>query len=248
MITDSKCIADEFNDFFVNVGPNLAAKINSTGKSFYDYLKNPMDSCMFMKPIVETEIIQIISKFKQNKSAGHDDIGNLIIKKVAKEIALPLTIIFNESFSTGIVPENLKIAKVTPIYKKDDAEEFSNYRPVSILPCFSKILERLVFNRCIQYIDTHNILNKQQYDFRANHSTYMAVMQLIDKINNAVEEKKSSIGIFLDLSKAFNTIDHNILLYKMDYYGFRGIVYEWFKSYLSNRKQYVNVNSNRSGL
>ena len=81
MITDSKCIADEFNDFFVNVGPNLAAKINSTGKSFYDYLKNPMDSCMFMKPIVETEIIQIISKFKQNKSAGHDDIGNLIIKQ-----------------------------------------------------------------------------------------------------------------------------------------------------------------------
>ena len=76
----------------------------------------------------------------------------------------------------------------------------------------------------------------------------MAVMQLIDKINNAVEEKKSSTGIFLDLSKAFDTIDHNILLYKMDYYGFSGIVYEWFKSYLSNRKQYVNVNSNRSGL
>ena len=82
---------------------------------------------MFMAPIVETEIIQIISKFKQNKSAGHDDIGNLIIKKVAKEIALPLTIIFNESFSAGFVPENLRIAKVIPIYKKDDAEEFSNY-------------------------------------------------------------------------------------------------------------------------
>ena len=114
--------------------------------------KNPMDNCMLMKPIVETEIIQIINKFKQNKSAGHDDIVNIIIKKVAKEIALPLTIIFNELFSAGIVPENLKIAKVIPIYKKDDAEEFSNYRPVSTLPCFSKILERLVFNRCIQYI------------------------------------------------------------------------------------------------
>ena len=97
MMTYSKCIADEFNDFFVNVGPNLAAKINSTGKSFYDYLKNPMNSCMFMKPIVETKIIQIITKFKQNKSAGHDDVGNLLIKRVAKEITLPLTIIFNES-------------------------------------------------------------------------------------------------------------------------------------------------------
>ena len=106
-----------------------------------------MDSCMFMKPIVESEIIQIISKSKQNNlSAGHDDIKNRIIKKVDKELALPLTIIFNESFSAGIVPENHKIAKVIPIYKKDDAEEFSNYRPVSILPCFSKLLESLVFN------------------------------------------------------------------------------------------------------
>ena len=96
--------------------------------------------------------------------------------------------------------------------------------------------------------ETHNILNKQQYGFRASHSTYMAVTQLIDKINNGVEKKKSSIGIFLDLSKAFDTIDHNILLYKMDYYGFRGIVYEWFKNYLSNRKQYVNVNCSRSYL
>ena len=96
-----------------------------------------MDSCMFMKAIVETEIIEIISEFKQNKSAGHH-IGNLSIKTVAKEIALPQTIIFNESFSAGIVPGNLKIAKVIPIYKKDDAEEFSNYRPVSIRPCFFK--------------------------------------------------------------------------------------------------------------
>ena len=91
---------------------------------------------------------------------------------------------------------------------------------------FFKILERLVFNRCIQYFDTHNILNKQQYGFRANHSTFMTVMQLIDKINHAVEGKKSSIGMFLDILRAFDTIDHNILLYKMDYYGFRGIVYE----------------------
>ena len=125
-----------------------------------------------MKPIVERDILKIIDKFKQNKSAGNDNIGNYIIKRVASEIVKPLTCIFNLSISTGIVPEKLKIAKVIPIYKKQDAEVFSNYRPVSLLPCFSKILERLVFDKCMDYIDLGKILNDKQFGFRSNHSTY----------------------------------------------------------------------------
>ena len=128
---------------------------------------------MFMKPIVELEIMKIVDQLKPNKRAGHDKIGNFVIKKV---IVRPLTCIFNLSLSTGIVPENLKVAKVIPIYKKDDAAVFSNYRLVSLLPCFSKILERLVFNRCVDYINTHEILNDKQFDFRQKHSTYMAIV------------------------------------------------------------------------
>jgi len=144
IITNPQHICNHFNDFFVNVGPELASKIHHSGKDYFDYLNyaNVTTNSMYFKPIVEKEIVKIIGKFNPNKSAGHDNIGNYIIKNVAPEIAKPLAMIFNLSISTGIVPENLKKAKVIPIYKKEDSEVFSNYRPVSILPCFSKVLER----------------------------------------------------------------------------------------------------------
>jgi hypothetical protein len=248
IITDPTVISNEFNDFFVNVGPKLASQIHNSGKNYYDYLRAPCQKSIFMKPITESEILKIINKFDKNKSAGHDDIGNLIVKRVANEIVQPLTAIFNLSLSTGHVPQQLKIAKVVPIYKKDAAEIMSNYRPISLLPCFSKVLERLVFNRSIQFLNSNNILNEKQFGFRANHSTSMAIMQLVDKINTAVEHNETTIGVYLDLSKAFDTIDHHILLHKLEHYGFRGIVYNWFKSYLDNRKQYVNFNNNKSEL
>ena len=162
--------------------PTDGITVASTEKHFYEI-------------IVENEIIKIIAKFDQNKSPGLDGIGNFVLKRIAKEIVKPLTTIFNTSISSGKVPDSLKIAKVVPIYKKDDAQVFSDYRPVSVLPSFSKILERLVFNRCVSFIDKQNIINGNQYGFRSGHSTYMAMIDLVDKICNAVENNKQAGGL-----------------------------------------------------
>ena len=126
-----------------------------------------------------------------------------------------------------------------PIFKKDEPEILSNYQPVSVLSCLSKILKRLVFNRYMTFIDKTDVLNEKQFGFRPNHSTYMAIVELVDKIVKAVENNETTVGIFLDLSKAFDTINHDILLDKLEHYGFRGIVFQWFKNYLSNRKQII---------
>ena len=244
--TDPQVIANEFNNFFVNIGPKLANEIGTSHQNYFKYLSNPIQNNFFMLPVFENEIIKIIGNFDQNKSPGHDEISNFLIKKIAKEVSIPLAAVFNLSITKGIVPKDLKKAKVIPIYKKDNAELYSNYRPVSILPCFSKILERIIFNRCLSFIEKYEILNDCQFGFRTGYSTEMAITDLVDKVYKAVDQNETTLGIYLDLSKAFDTINHDVLLYKLEHYGFRGISLEWFKSYLSDRTQYVYYNSYKS--
>ena len=125
-------------------------------------------------------------------------------------------------FINGIFPNCLKLAIVTPIFKSDDNKKFKNYRPISVLSCFSKVLERLMYNRLINYIDKNGILSKHQYGFRKNRSTEFAIIELIDKITKGIDEGKYTLGVFLDLSKAFDTLDHRILTKKLEHYGIRG--------------------------
>jgi hypothetical protein len=239
-ITQPKEIANEFNRYFANIGPTLAASINHSGKDFNSYLKNShFSATCFLQPTDKEEILQIIGKLGSRKSPGHDNIKSDIVKSVAHEISYPLTILLNLSLSTGKVPNDMKIAKVVPIYKKDSPEEFGNYRPVSVLPTFSKILERIVHNRCYSFLVKNNILYQKQYGFRNKHTTYMAVLDFVKNISDAIDNDKLTLGIFMDLSKAFDTINHDILLDKLYHYGFRGISHTWFSDYLSNRKQYV---------
>lgn len=158
--------------------------------------------------------------------------------------------IINNSFVTGVVPDNLKIAKIIPIYKSGNINVFNNYRPISILPTLSKIMEKIVCNRLVIYLEKYNILYKHQYGFRSKHSTIHPILHLLKDIADANDKttKDITLAVFLDLSKAFDTINHDILLYKLNHYGIRGISNRWFASYLSNRKQYIEINNCKSPL
>jgi len=238
-------ITKAFNEYFVNIGPNLAKNIKNVNGNSTMYIDRIRDS-LFLQPIDEIELYNTVNLLPINKAPGHDELSASVVKSVIGNIAKPLTHIFNLSFSLGKFPSKLKLAKVVPIFKSDDKLLVSNYRPISVLPVFSKILEKLMYNRMIGFIEKHNILSSSQFGFREHHSTSMALVKLIDKITRELDNKCYSIGIFLDLSKAFDTIDHKILLDKLQCYGFRGIALDWLTSYISSRSQFVSINGNNS--
>ena len=238
IITDPKEIANGFNDYFVNIGPGLASKINTSATSYQSYLPESFNSSFFLQPTCENEIKKLICQLKEG-AAGNDGISPKYLKCVSEVIAYPLTRIANLSFE-GVFPEELKCANVIPLYKAQDPMLFNNYRPISLLSVFSKIIERLMYNRLVEFLNKNNFFNKYQFGFRNNHSTVMALIVLFENLTEALDKGDCAIGIFLDFQKAFDTVNHNIVLDKLYVYGIRGIAHEWFINYLSNRTQSVN--------
>ena len=243
-IFERRVIANEFNKYFNSIASNLNDAIDEQKladfafSSFEDYLFPNNPQSMYLEDCDSEEILEIIKGLENNKSS---DIPIRLIKKSAHIFSDTLANYFNIFMKSGLFPDVLKLGKVTPVFKKGNPEVLGNYRPVSTLPIFGKIFEKIIYSRVYKYAISCNLLNKNQFGFRQSHSTCHAVNYSVSLIQEALHKNRHVIGIFIDLSKAFDTIDHNILVDKLNRYGIRGRANDLIKSYLSNRMQYTHV-------
>ena len=199
--------------FFLNIGPSLAMKIPKQNLNPLQYMGHTVPQTIFSPPVTHAEINQIIMGLK-NGAAGYDEITAVTLQLVSLHIIERHMYICNLSLNLGIFPTEMKLANVIPLYKANNAYVFNNYRPVSLLCTLSKVLERVMYSRLIEYLETFKILLDNQFGFRKWHSSYMALMQLTDQLIKSLEKGETVIGVFLDFSKAFDTVDHDILLKK----------------------------------
>jgi hypothetical protein len=240
-------IASGFNNFFTKIGPTLATNISKPKFAATHYLPmvNYPDSFV-MFPCDHNEVVSIIKALKPKLSSGYDSISPKLLQQTFEGLISPIVHTVNLSLTTGIVPDKMKIAKVVPIFKNGDKKLISNYRPVSLLPVLSKIIERAVYNRLYKYITSKSILSSSQYGFRNSLSTNLAIIELQDRIIDHLANREHCAGIFLDLSKAFDTLDHSLLICKLSHYGVRGTALSWFENYLTNRIQYTSIEDSKS--
>ena len=156
--------------------------------------------------------------------------------------------IFNLSLQQGIFPENLKIAKMSPVYKKDEEFLLTIYRALSVLPCFSKLLEHIMYNRLFKHLSENRIFYEKQFGFQTSHSTEHAILLLVNQLYQSFDESKFTLGIFIDLSKAFDTVDYKILTKKLELNGIKDFNLRWFESYLSKRKKFIKYGGKQTNI
>ena len=219
--------------------PSLAKNLPVSQKSYRSFLSGNFLNSLFFEEISEQEVTNLCSSLGSGTATRFDNVTMSLIKETIASISSPLTRIFNLSITSGMVPVELKISRVVPLFKAGHKSIFSNYRPISVLPPFSKILEKLLYNRLIGYLSEYNILSYNQFGFRKNHSTEYALALLYDKISCSIDNNEVTVGVFIDLSKAFDTVNHQILLDKLQHYCIRGIAFDWFSYCLKNRQQFV---------
>jgi hypothetical protein len=246
-VTAQEEIINSLNSHFATVGEKIASSIEPCANtSLLNFLEEPPPSS-FSFTVTSTEMVRsTIMKLKSKSSSAADGMSTRTLKSLSHVLAEPICLIFNQSVLTGIFPDALKIAKVRALFKKGDTCNPNNYRPISILPAISKVFEKLMQMQLTSYFENHGLLCPGQYGFRSNHSTEFAAIELIDRISLKLEQNLTPLSIFIDLSKAFDCLNHEILLCKLQHYGLQTRALSLIRSYLSNRKQFVETNNFKS--
>ena len=240
-------VSESFCSFFSGIGPSLASACRvPSGGSFRDYLGPPSLASAVFLPTTPAEVELLCRGLDGSKGPGHDGVSPAVLRYICREVSAPLSRLLNVCLEVGYFPDFLKLARVTPVFKSGDPTEFGNYRPISVLSAFSKIFERVIQGRILGFLKRQGTILGSQYGFRRGHSTYMAVLDMVEKIREAWEKGEHCLGIFIDFKKAFDTVDHQILLSKMEHLGIRGVPLELIRSYLKNREQYVVFNGMES--
>ena len=248
-IEDSLEMANEFNDFFVNIASKLkepVGKINHDKLKEFCQSKLPSDTKFKIPQVLKENVLKFFSKMDINKATGTDMIGPRLLKLAAPYIADEVTFICNHSISNSVFPTKWKEAKVTPLHKSGPHEDVNNYRLISILPILSKVLEKHVHDSLSEFLQEFSLLHKTQSGFRTQHSCETALINMTDSWLNAMDKGKIIGVVLVDFKKAFDLVDHRILLNKLDIYGIKDETLMWFSTYLSNRRQQVSVNNTMS--
>lgn len=242
-LVESEVACNLFNDYFLSVPTTVISDLKDyRGNSQSNITKvRKVDKSIFMYPVTENEICKCIDGLKNKNSSGYDFISNNLLKRISRSIVLPLVHIINLCFEQGVFPEELKIAKVVPVYKKGEHDLVQNYRPISILTSISKIFETVILTRLNDFFFKSNILSPNQFGFLKGRSTIDAITSLVESVVDGMESGNSSAAVFLDLTAAFDCVDRQILMAKLSDYGVRGKSYDLILSYLTNRKQFVSL-------
>ena len=247
-MTDGGDIAAGFCRFFSGVGPGLAAAVGQEPEgAFLEYMGDPVGGSLSWRPTNPREIEEICGALVPHKSVGWDQVSPKVVKQASREISGPLSRLVNCCLRGGYYPACFKVARVVPVFKGGDPTDFSNYRPVSVLPVLSQVFERVLKGRLVEFFEGHGVINPGQYGFRAGHSTAMAVLDMVERVRAAWDRGNVSLGVFIDLKKAFDTVDHELLLAKLGHYGVRGVELGLLASYLEGRTQYVVYDGVESG-
>jgi hypothetical protein len=247
-ITGSLNVANEFNKFFCNIGNKISNSVSETNAKPEDYLRRPSPNLVPLElgALTQAEFISIINEMDPKSSADIHGISNKMIKFLKFELATPLVHLFNLSFQTGRFPNKLKCSRTIPIFKNGEKTLCDNYRPISLLSSLSKILEKAVANRLVNHLTYNKLLYEGQFGFQGGVSTVHHLLTLTNYVSDKMNKKHYTVGIFLDLKKAFDVVPHNILLKKLEYLGINGIALNWFRNYLEGRTQCVDIDGNLS--